>query len=122
MNKASNKKVDKKMKNNRGLNFPKIAKMDVSNLWKWLKGIWSSFSRFIKRSLNPNKGNRVNPNTQSNIVNLSPLVGISQFRHPESMTVGDLMAKVQWRTPPAKVSKTATSASVSSVKDEIDWD
>jgi hypothetical protein len=110
------------MKNNRH----QVRKPNL--FWQWLKGIWSSFSRFVKRITNPNQGRRPSslnldnsnsPQTSAHPAHISPLVGISQFRNAESLTVGELMAKVQWRVPPTK---TASSASVGSVKDEINWD
>lgn len=119
------------MNNNRGSNLTKVWKSGTSDLWKWIKGLWSSFSRFVRRrnaflwkSLHPNQGRRSSSSDNPSDSHICPLVGISQFRHAESLTVGDLMAKVQWRNPPSRASKapTATSASVASVKDEIDWD
>lgn len=108
------------MKNNRN----QVVKPNP--FWQWLKGIWSSFSRFIRRVINPNQGRRPSsansPNYSSSQVrnaHISPLVGISQFRNAESLTVGELMAKVQWRVPPTKA---ASSNSVGSVKDQINWD
>jgi len=115
------------MNNNRGSKVTKAGKANISDLWKWLKGIWSSFSRFVRRSLRPNQGRRTNSNSThiSELAHICPLVGISQFRHAESLTVGELMAKVKWQSAPlpkAPVSPTATSSSVASVKDEINWD
>jgi hypothetical protein len=116
------------MKNNRGLNLTGILKADMSSLlWNWLKGIWGSFNRFVRRSLYPNQGRRASSSANySDLAHICPLVGISQFRHAESLTVSDLMAKVKWRIPIQTVkvatSATAPSASVASVKDEINWD
>ena len=119
--------------NNRSSNLTKAWKSGTSDLWKWIKGIWSSFSRFVKRrnaflwkSLHPNQGRRTSTsNSLSELARICPLVGISQFRHAESLTVGDLMAKVKWQSAPlpkAPVSPSATSTSVASIKDEINWD
>jgi len=103
------------MKKNQGLSFSLVG--------NWLKGIWSSFIRFVRRSLRPNQGRRpISSNSEGAKPTLiCPLVGISQFRHAESLTVSELIAKVEWRIPTSQ--KTAASAnSVASVKDEINWD
>jgi hypothetical protein len=115
------------MKKNQGLSSNKVLKADIFNVvGNWLKGIWSSFSRLVRRSLYPNQRRRpISSNAedpQSSVI--CPLVGISQFRHAESLTVSELIAKVEWRIPTSTSSqKTAASAnSVASVKNEINWD
>jgi hypothetical protein len=115
------------MKKNQGLSSNKVLKADIfSVVGNWLKGIWSSFSRFLKRSLYPNQGRRpISSNAKGvKATQICPLIGISQFRHAESLTVSELIDKVQWRIPNSSSSqKTAASAnSVASVKDEINWD
>jgi len=89
---------------------------EISGLRTWLQGVWSSLRRLIKRSLHPRS------RQPSHTVNaqVSPLMGLEQFRHPESLTVGNLMAKVQWRIP--KPTKTAGSPSIATVREEINWD
>jgi hypothetical protein len=118
------------MKNNRSQNLSKVINTNISDLfWRWIKGVWSSFSRFVRRQnsflwkfLNPHQGRRASSqinHKSTNPIHISPLVGISQFGNAEFLTVGDLMSKVQWQVP---ISPTAKSVSVDSVKDEINWD
>ena len=103
-----------------------ILKTDVSGLlWRWLKGIWSGFNRWIKRSLNPSTGKRPSAGgvsakaSQHQRVSLySPLVGVPQSHNVESLTVGKLFATVRWNVP----TQTSTPATVTSVKDQISWD
>jgi hypothetical protein len=104
-----------------------ILKTDVSGLlWRWLKGIWGGFNRFIKRSLNPSTGKRpitanVRPRANQNkrvSLHISPLVGVPSSHNIESMTVSNLFATVQWNIP----TQTSTPATVFSVKDQISWD
>lgn len=99
------------MKKNQGSIFKLI--------WNFLKGIWSSFSRSIGRSLYPNR--RRQP-VSSNTDTRSPLVGISQFRHSESLTVSELLGNVKWQVPNSANSHKTASTSMISVKDEINWD
>jgi hypothetical protein len=115
------------MKKNQGLSSNKVLKADIFSLvGNWLKGIWSSFSRFVRRSLYPNQGRRpISSNGEgAKPTIICPLVGISQFHHADSLTVSELIAKVQWRIPNSTSSqKTGASAnSVASVKNEINWD
>jgi hypothetical protein len=115
------------MEKNRSLNLSRVFKADIVGLaWKFLKGVWSSFSRFLKRSLQPNQGRRpISSNAnRAKSTAICPLVGITQFHHAESLTVSELFAKVQWRIPNSTSSqKTAASTnSVASVKNEINWD
>ncbi len=104
-----------------------ILKTDVSGLlWRWLKGIWSGFNRWIKRSLNPSTGKR--PSTggisarasqhKSVPLHVSPLVGVPKSHNVESLTVRNLFAIVRWNVP----TQTSTPATVASVKDQISWD
>jgi hypothetical protein len=81
----------------------------------WVKGTWGKLNRWLSRRLRPNLGRRnevVSPATGQN----SPLMGVSQFRNPQSLTVHELMAKVQWQLP-KQAQKT-----VSTVREEINWD
>jgi len=88
------------------LGFPEI-------IGNWLKGLWSKFSRWLNRQLRPKQGKRNQVMASSNG---SPLSGVGHFRSPESLTVQELMAKVQWHLP-KQAPKT-----VSTVKEEINWD
>jgi hypothetical protein len=78
----------------------KNSKTDSSNLFlSWLQGIWSSLRRFIRRLLRPNRGRRIQVELHSADARISPLMGTEKFRRAESLTMGELMAKVQWRAP-----------------------
>ena len=102
-----------------------ILQTDVSGLlWRWLKGVWSGFNRWIKRSLNPSKGKRptggISPKASQHKripLHVSPLVGVPSH-NIEAMTVGNLFATVRWNVP----TQTSTPATVTSVKDQISWD
>jgi hypothetical protein len=91
---------------------PKLSFSQV--LISWFKGIYGKLNRWVSRRLRPNLGKR--KDLISSDVNSSPLSGISQFRNPGSLTVQELMAKVQWQLP-KKTQKT-----VSTVREEINWD
>jgi hypothetical protein len=118
------------MKKKSGNNLSKILQADFTGLiWNFLRGIWSSFSRFVRRSLYPNQPRTtLKDKTQNPKPTLiCPLIGISQFRKAESLTVGDLIAKVQWQTPgksvnSSKLGTNSSSTSMASVKDQIQWD
>jgi hypothetical protein len=84
-------------------------------LISWFKGIWGKLNRWLSRRLRPNLGRR-NEVVSSLTGHNSPLMGLSQFRNPESLTVQELMAKVQWQIP-KQAQKT-----VSTVREEINWD
>jgi hypothetical protein len=84
-------------------------------LISWFKGLWGKLNRWLSRRLRPNLGRR-NEVVSSATVHNSPLMGVSQFRNSESLTVQDLMAKVQWQFP-KQAQKT-----VSTVREEINWD
>ncbi|GBO51550.1 hypothetical protein APA_514 [Pseudanabaena sp. lw0831] len=105
-----------------------ILKTDVSGLlWRWLKGIWSGFNRWIKRSLNPSTGKRpstvVDIRTRASqqkrvVLHVSPLVGVRNSHNVESLTVEKLFATVKWQS----TTQTSNSSTISYVKDKISWD
>jgi hypothetical protein len=84
----------------------------------WIKGIWGSFSRFVMRIFRPNRGMRPTAEIPFDKNRVRPLMGVDQFHNIGSLTVGNLMAKVQWRTktPPPP------SSNSTSVRDGIKWD
>ncbi|NKB18610.1 MAG: hypothetical protein HC770_12275 [Pseudanabaena sp. CRU_2_10] len=56
---------------------------------------------------------------------ICPLLGIEQLSLTESLTVGNLMASVQWRLikKASKASpKTSSPSNIASIPDEINWD
>ncbi|AFY73808.1 hypothetical protein Syn7502_01763 [Synechococcus sp. PCC 7502] len=83
-------------------------------LINWFKGIWNKFNRWLMRRLRPKQGLR--GSGISTATHNTPLSGVAQFRHPESLTVQELLAKVQWQLP-KQANKT-----VSTVREEINWD
>ncbi len=110
------------MKRNRDQHFIKILRTDVPSLFLiWLKGVWSSLRRLAMRLLRPKRGRRNYTGASFERASNSPLVGVEQFRHAESLTVRDLMAKVQWRVPKSSA-KTSTATSISSIREEINWE
>jgi hypothetical protein len=91
---------------------------DSRGFLSWIKGVWGSFSRFVMRLLRPNRGRRSSQSISTQGDRLSPLMGVEQFHNAEALTVGNLMANVQWRVPkPA-----SSNPSVGSVRDQIKWD
>jgi hypothetical protein len=118
------------MKKKNSPNSVNILKTDISGLlWRWLKGIWSGFNRFIKRSLNPSTGKRpsgagisAKPSQHKSVSLRSPLVGVPKSHNIESLTVGKLFATVRWNVPTQTSTQISTPATVTSVKDQISWD
>jgi hypothetical protein len=126
------------MKKKSGLGLNQVLQTDIFGLlWRSLKGIWGSFSRFMRRSLNPNTGKRpsidkyastdkhaaVNQYTRANHLHVSPLVGVRNSHNIESVTVETLFATVKWQIPiQAASASTVSTPTVSSVKDQISWD
>ncbi len=115
------------MKKKSGLSKTPVVKTNIFGfLWQCLKGAWGSFSRFIKRSLNPSTGKRQTAVTirtrasqqKSVPLHVSPLVGVPKSDNVESMTVVQLFATVQWNV----ATQTSAPATVASVKDQISWD
>ncbi len=49
------------------------------------------------------------------------LAGVEQYSNHESLTVNNLMEKVQWRVPKS-TNKTSSTQSVATVQKEINWD
>lgn len=107
------------MKNNHNSSKKSHEKSRPNLFWRWLKGIWGSFSRFMRRSLNPSQGKRPSSviHSRTHHAHISPLVGTSKFTNIQSLTVGELLSQVQWRSSSSK-----DSSSVNSLKDEINWD
>ncbi|CAN1210066.1 hypothetical protein TUMEXPCC7403_07715 [Tumidithrix helvetica PCC 7403] len=87
----------------------------------WIKGIWGSFSRFIMRLLRPKRGRRSSPENSTKPFQTCSLVGVEQFHNVGSLTIGNLMAKVQWRSS-KQIPKLSSSSSVKSVRNQIDWE
>lgn len=124
------------MKKNRDRGLAKLLTTDVTGLFlRWIQGIWSGLSRWFGRSSRPNKGRRPTSLTARSInrdtvdpaylpikdAPTSPLIGVQQFLNSESLTVGELMAKVQWRFVGQSV-KTVSAPSVQSIRTQIQWD
>lgn len=102
------------MKNNGDRRFIKVFA-------SWIKGIWGSFSRFIGRLTRPNQGRRINLETSPETPSASPVRGLKQFSNHESLTIGELMGKVQWNTATPSA-KTVSSPNVNSIRNQINWD
>lgn len=86
------------MKRSRRQGSPRILKTDLpSLLLSWLKGVWGSLRRFVMRLLRPNRGRRNYIELQPEKPHTCPLVGLEGFEQAGSLTVSDLIEKVQWR-------------------------
>jgi len=92
----------------KNLRFPQV-------LISWFKGILGSLNRWLKRLLLPKQGRRAK-SISTSPMHSPPLLGIDKFRQAETLTVQELMAKVQWQFP-KQAPKT-----VASVREQIDWD
>jgi len=102
------------MKNNRD-------RISIKIFASWIKGIWGSFSRFIGRLTRPSQGRRVNVEMKSEESPASTVRGLKQFSNAESLTIGELMGKVQWNiTLPS--SKTVSAPNVQTIRNQINWD
>jgi hypothetical protein len=130
------------MKKKSGSGVTQVSQTNIFGLlWRSLKGIWGSFSRFMSRSLNPSTGKRpstgktpstgkyestgkltVNQYTRANPLHVSPLVGVRNSHNIESVTVETLFATVRWQIPIQAAAPTVSTPTVSSVKDQISWD
>jgi hypothetical protein len=115
------------MKKKSGLSKNPVAKTNIFGfLWRCLKGAWGSFSRLIKRSLNPSTGKRQvagvtrtrTSQHRSVPLHVSPLVGVPKSHNVESLTVVQLFATVRWNDS----TQASAPATVASVKDQISWD
>jgi hypothetical protein len=89
------------MKRSRRQGSPRILKTDLpSLLLSWLKGVWGSLRRFVMRLLRPNRGRRnyvIELQSEKPKPHICPLVGVEGLEQAGSLTVSDLMEKVQWR-------------------------
>jgi hypothetical protein len=76
-----------------------------------------------KQNLKPGSGSNLvsAPGMASAEFPICPLAGVERFHNVESLTVGNLMTNVNWRTP-KQASKIAAAPSISSVQNEINWD
>lgn len=87
----------------------KRIKTDFLSLFlSWLRGVGGKLSRMVRRLLYPNRGRRAQMVAHTPDLKLSPLAGIETIRQKESLTVGSLIAKVEWQVP--KQISTQTSA------------
>ena len=93
----------------------------IKTFASWIKGIWGSFSRFIGRLTRPNRGRRVNVEMKSEESSSSPVRGLRQFLNAESLTIGELMGKVQWNTT-TPTSKAVPTPNVKTIRNQINWD
>lgn len=94
------------------------------NLWRWIKGALGRLQRFAMRLFRPNRGRPSSAEMSSENFHTCPLLGVKQFRCAESLTVEDLMAKVQWRFPkatPKATPNTSSSPSINSIRTQINW-
>jgi hypothetical protein len=89
------------MKRSRRQGSPRILKTDLpSLLLSWLKGVWGSLRRFVMRLLHPNRGRRnyvIELQSEKPKPHICPLVGVEGLEQAGSLTVSNLMEKVQWR-------------------------
>lgn len=84
----------------------------MKGLLNWLRGVWTSFCRFLHRLLRPNRLKYKDRQTQVHSSLDVPITGISQIDGYAHLTVSGLLSKVQWR-----VSKPSRS-----LDDSINWD
>lgn len=86
------------MKSDRG--STKRIKTDFLSLFlSWLRGVGGKLSRMVRRLLYPNRGRRAQMTAHAPDIKISPLAGAEKIRQMESLTVGSLMAKVEWQAP-----------------------
>ncbi len=110
------------------------------NIWQWLKGIWTSFVRWCKRTVNPRKKTNIlftpirlwSRRTVTNSVGLwqdchpdvkiKTVIGIENLRNAEFLPIEHLMSQVHWKLPKASRASVTNEVTIGSVKSEIQWD
>ncbi|MCS6959297.1 MAG: hypothetical protein RMK91_04540 [Pseudanabaenaceae cyanobacterium SKYGB_i_bin29] len=84
----------------------------MRGILRWLRGIWTSFCRWLNRLLRPNRLKYKDRQLQAQSELDIPITGISHIDGYTNLTVSGLLSKVQWQLSKPSVS----------LDDRIKWD